>query len=109
MLANSSLSFTAFDVWYPSGPNIAPLIVDQVSIGYFRNFKNNQYEASIEGYYKKIENQIDYKDFAQITFNPLLEAELRTGKGWSYGLEIFLKKKTGKFTGLSQYIMCIHD
>ncbi len=103
MLANSSLSFTAFDVWYPSGLNIAPLIVDQVSIGYFRNFKNNQYEASIEGYYKKIENQIDYKDFAQITFNPLLEAELRTGKGWSYGLEFFLKKKTGKFTGWFSY------
>ncbi|TRX60029.1 TonB-dependent receptor [Fulvivirga sp. M361] len=103
LLANSSLSFTAFDVWYPSGPNIEPLLVDQITIGFFRNFRNNQIEASIEGYYKNIDNQIDYKDFARIAFNPVLEGDLRTGKAWSYGIEFFLKKKTGKLTGWMSY------
>lgn len=103
LLANSSLSFTAFDIWYPSGPNIKPLIVDQVVFGYFRNFRDNKIEGSVEGYYKNIANQIDYKDFAQITFNPLLEGELRRGKAWSYGLEFYLKKNTGKLTGWLNY------
>ena len=103
MLANSSLSFTAFDVWYPSGPNIEPLIVDQLAFGYFKNFSNNRVEVSLEGYYKNIDNQIDYKDFAQVTFNPLLEGELRRGRAWSYGLEFFLKKKAGKLTGWLSY------
>ncbi|MEM9859049.1 MAG: TonB-dependent receptor [Bacteroidota bacterium] len=103
MLANSTLSFTAFDVWYPSGPNVKPLIVDQVALGYFRNFRGNQVEASIEGFYKHIENQLDYADFAQLAFNPLLEGDLRSGKGRSYGLEVMLKKTTGKLSGWLSY------
>ncbi len=103
LLANSSLSFTAFDVWYPSGPNVEPLISDQVALGYFRNFRNNQIEASIEGYYKNIDNQIDYEDFAQTAFNPLVEGDLRAGTAWAYGVEFFLKKNTGKLTGWLSY------
>jgi len=103
LLANSTLSFTAFDIWYPSGPNIKPLIADQVTIGYFRNFNNNKIEGSVEGYFKNIDNQLDYRDFAQITFNPFVEGELRRGKGWSYGLEFYLKKNTGKLTGWFNY------
>ncbi len=103
LLANSTLSFTAFDVWYPSGPNIEPLLADQVAVGYFRNFKNNALEASVEGFYKHIENQIDYTDFAQTAFNPLLEGDLRVGKAWSYGVEFLLKKNKGKVTGWFSY------
>ena len=103
LLANSTLSFTAFDVWYPSGPNIEPLLADQVAVGYFRNFKNNELEASLEGFYKHIENQIDYTDFAQTAFNPLVEGDLRVGKAWSYGVEFLLKKNKGKFTGWFSY------
>lgn len=103
MLANSTLSFTAFDVWYPSGPNVKPLLLNQVALGYFRNFKENQIEASVEGFYKHIENQLDYADFAQLAFNPLLEGDLRSGNGRSYGFEVMLKKNTGKLRGWLSY------
>ncbi|MEM6526435.1 MAG: TonB-dependent receptor [Bacteroidota bacterium] len=103
MLANSTLSFTAFDVWYPSGPTIEPLLVDQIALGYFRNLNENRVEASIEGFYKHIENQLDYADFAQLVFNPLLEGDLRSGNGWSYGVEFMLKKNTGKLRGWLSY------
>ena len=103
MLANSTLSFTAFDVWYPSGPNIEPLLVDQIALGYFRNLNENRVETSIEGFYKHIENQLDYADFAQLAFNPLLEGDLRSGNGRSYGVEFMLKKNTGKLRGWLSY------
>ena len=103
LLANSTLSFTAFDVWYPSGPSIEPLVSDQLAMGYFRNFRDDQIEASVEGYYKNIDHQIDYNDFAQTSFNPLVERDLRAGSAWAYGVEFFLKKNTGKLTGWLSY------
>lgn len=103
LLSNSSLSFTAFDVWYPSGPNIKPSNASQYSIGYFRNFSGKGLNFSAETFYKDIGNQVDYIDNAQLVFNPYIEGELRTGKGWSYGLELLLQKTSGKFTGMSSY------
>jgi hypothetical protein len=103
LLSNSASSFTAFDVWYPSGPTLKPLRVDQLTIGYFSNFSNKRFEVSVEGYYKILANQIDYRDHARLTFNPLLEAELRTGKGWAYGMEFFLRKPAGRLTGWVNY------
>lgn len=103
MLANSSLSFTSFDIWYPAGPNVKPLIARQLSLGYFRNFRNNAFEASVEGYYKDIKNQPDFRDHASLLFNPFLEGEIRIGKAYAYGIETFLRKKEGKFTGWAGY------
>jgi hypothetical protein len=102
-LTNSSLSFTAFDIWYPSGPGLPPIRSDQVSLGYVRSLGNRQWEVSLEGYYKDIAHQLDVRDHAQLTFNPYLEAELRTGRGWSYGLEFFVRKQTGRLTGWANY------
>ncbi|GAB3280336.1 TonB-dependent receptor [Larkinella harenae] len=102
-LTNSSLSFTSFDIWYPSGPTLPPIRSDQVSLGYFRSLGNRQWEVSLEGYYKFIAHQLDVRDHAQLTFNPYLEAELRTGRGWSYGLEFFVQKQTGRLTGWANY------
>lgn len=103
LLSNSSLSFTAFDVWYPSGPNIKPLNASQYSIGYFRNFPGKGLSFSAESFYKDIGNQVDYIDNARLVFNPHIEGELLAGKGWSYGLELMLQKTSGKFTGMSSY------
>jgi len=103
VLSNSTSPFTSLDVWVPSGPNILPQQADQFSLGFFNNFFHRQFEFSVEGYYKRLYNQIDYKDHADLLFNPLIEGELRFGDGWSYGLETLLRKSNGKFTGWISY------
>jgi hypothetical protein len=103
LLSNSSLGLSAFDIWFPSGPNLKPQKADQVAIGYFKNFSDNKFEASVELYHKWLYNQIDFVDHARLLFNPYLEGELRTGKGNAYGVEFFARKNTGKVTGWFSY------
>jgi TonB dependent receptor/CarboxypepD_reg-like domain/TonB-dependent Receptor Plug Domain len=104
LLSNSTGS-NPTDQWIGTSYNIKPEIADQVSLGYFRNFKDNQYEFSAEGYYKALQNQLDYKNSADINTAPDVESELLYGKGRAYGLELFLKKKTGRFTGWLSYTL----
>src|SRR5690606_17196525 len=80
-------------------------IADQISLGYFRNFNDNNYEFSTEVYYKDLKNQVDYRDGAQLTFNENVEGELLIGKGRAYGVEFFVKKKYGKFNGWVGYTL----
>ena len=94
---------TPIDRWTMSSNNIKPEIADQVSLGYFRNFSNNMFEFSIEGYYKDMKNQLDFKDGADIMGRDVIESELLSGKGRSYGVELMLKKRLGKFTGWVGY------
>jgi hypothetical protein len=93
------------DVWKLSDQNIAPQVGDQVSMGYFRNLKKNTYEASVEVYYKSMRDLLDYKNGADIIFNENIETEVVAGKGRSYGLELFLKKKKGRLTGWISYTL----
>ncbi len=104
-LASNSTAAAPLDVWMPSSPNIKPQIADQVAIGYFRNLKNDMFETSVEVYYKTMQNQIDFRDNARLLFNPLLDGEVRAGKAWSYGLELFIRKQTGKMTGWISYTL----
>jgi TonB-dependent Receptor Plug Domain len=104
LLSNSTTS-NPTDLWIPSSNNVKPEIADQESIGYFRNFKDNQYEFSTEVYYKTMQNQIDYKNGAQLRANANVESELLYGIGRAYGWELFLKKKTGKLTGWVGYTL----
>ena len=104
-LISNSTSSTPTDIWLPSSNIIKPQIADQVSIGYFRNFRKNTIEFSAETYYKAFQNVIDYRDGAEVTLNPNVEAELLFGIGRAYGLELLLKKKTGKFTGWVSYTL----
>jgi hypothetical protein len=103
LLSNSTSPFTTLEVWVPCGPNIKPQKADQFSIGYFKNISRSKLEFSIEGFYKLFHNQVDYKDHANMLFNPLIEGELRFGKAWSYGAEFMLRKTEGKFTGWLGY------
>lgn len=98
-LLSNTTSTTPLDIWQPSTNNVKPGIADQISLGYYQNFSNNDYEASVEVYYKYLQNQIDYKNGADLLSNPHVEAELVYGTGQAYGLEFFLKKNVGKFTG----------
>ncbi len=104
-LANNSASGSPLDVWFSSSPNVKPQIVDQFSAGYFRNFKNNIYEASVELYYKKLQNVIDFAEHSNLILNQKLEGEVRTGTGKSYGAEFMLKKNEGRLTGFVNYTL----
>lgn len=104
VLSNSTSS-TPTDLYVMSSNNIKPEIADQLSAGYFKNFKDDTYEFSAEVYYKWFQNQIDYKDGAQILVNQDVESQLTFGTGRAYGLELFFKKKYGKFNGWIGYTL----
>jgi hypothetical protein len=104
-LLSTTTSTTPMDAWVPSSNNVKPQISDQIALGYFRNFKENQYEASLELYHKWMQNQIDYKNGADIFLNEQVESQLVFGKGRSYGTELFIKKKSGKLHGWISYTL----
>jgi len=104
LLTNSSSS-SPTDLYVMSSNNIKPEIADQVSTGWFRNFDDNLFEFSAEVYYKWLQNQIDYKDGAQLIANQDVESQLVYGSGRAYGLELFLKKKYGRFNGWIGYTL----
>jgi hypothetical protein len=104
LLSNSN-SGNPTDAWIANTNNIKPEIGDQVSFGYFKNFKDNSIEFSTEIYYKHMQNQIDYRDGANINFNENVEAELLFGDGRAYGVEFFIRKKYGKFNGWIGYTL----
>ncbi len=104
-LLSNATSASPTDVWLSTTLNTKPEIADQVSVGWFKNFKNNAYEFNVETYYKKMQNQIDYRNGANTQANEKLEGELLYGVGRAYGLEMILKKKTGKFTGWIGYTL----
>ena len=104
LLSNAGTG-TPLDLWKPSSFIVKPEVADQIALGYFKNLKNNTYETSAEIYYKRFENLIDYKDFASIILNPLVEGQLVFGDGYAYGLELFFKKKVGKFNGWVGYTL----
>ena len=104
-LLSNSTSGSPTDMWMPSSPLIKPEIADQIALGYFRNFKNNAFELSIEGFYKILLNQVDFEDGADAFGNPDVEAELVFGIGRAYGLEFLLRKNIGNFTGWASYTL----
>lgn len=104
LASNSSAGFPS-DVWIPSDPHIQPQIADQVGVGYFRNFKDNMYEFSVEAYYKWMDNQIDFKDNANLLLNEAVSQELRIGTAWATGVELMLRKNKGRTTGWVSYTL----
>jgi len=106
LLSNSS-SGNPTDQWIGSSYTVKPEISDQISAGFSRNFNNNNYEINAEIYYKSMQNQIDYRNGAEITFDAGadVESELLFGKGRAYGLEFIAKKKSGKLTGWISYTL----
>jgi len=104
ILTNANTS-SPTDQYVMSSNNIKPEISDQVAMGYFRNAKDNTYEFSAEVYYKWLQNQIDYKNGAELIANAEVESELLYGKGRAYGLELYAKKTKGKLTGWISYTL----
>jgi len=104
LLSNSS-SGTPTDFWIASSTLVKPQIADQIALGYFRNFKDNIYEFSVESYYKNLQNQVGFEDGGSAVNNTDIESDLVFGDGRTYGLEFYLKKKKGDFTGWISYTL----
>lgn len=104
-LISNTTAATPVDIYMPAGRYIDPANVDQVGLGYFRNFFSNSYESSVEVYYKYFRDLVDYKDEAELLLNNTLETELYSGDGQAYGMEFQFKKKRGKFTGFVSYTL----
>ncbi|HXB95847.1 MAG TPA: TonB-dependent receptor [Puia sp.] len=102
MLSNT-VAISPTDIWKLSDPHIKPQQGEQISLGYYRNFKANTIEASVEVYYKRIRNYLDYKSGASLILNPHIETDVLTTKGKAYGAEFLLKKLTGRLNGWLSY------
>lgn len=102
----SSISLPT-DVWMPCTEVIKPQESHQVAAGYFQNFKDNNFETSVEIYYKTMNNQVEFKEGAQPSDNVFDNPDnaFTFGKGWAYGAEFFIKKNYGKFTGWIGYTL----
>lgn len=102
-LISNTVSATPQDYYLASGNNLAPQSADQFSLGFFKNLQNNAYQVSIEGYYKNINNTLDFIEGAEIIGNKQLEGSIVQGDGQAYGLEFQVKKNTGKLSGWLSY------
>ncbi|SHG88553.1 Outer membrane receptor proteins, mostly Fe transport [Flavobacterium fluvii] len=104
-LVSNTASPTPLDIWTPSDQYIKPQIADQVAVGYFRNFKDDMYSLEVESFYKEVKNRIDYIDGADLIANNAIEQVVLNGQLRAYGLELMLRKNTGKMNGWIAYTL----
>ncbi len=102
MLSNTT-AIAPTDIWKLSDPNIKPQQGDQVSLGLYKNFKSNTIETSVEVYYKRIKDYLDYKPAAKLLLNHTIETDVINTKGKAYGVELLVKKPGGKLNGWISY------
>ena len=102
VLSNTS-AMAPTDIWKLSDPNIKPQYGEQVSVGLYKNFKSNTIETSVEVYYKRIKDYLDYKSGAVLVLNHHIETDVINTKGKAYGVEVLIKKLTGKLNGWISY------
>ncbi|HAS41821.1 MAG TPA: hypothetical protein DCS93_15180 [Microscillaceae bacterium] len=93
------------DIWKASGTHIRPMTSDQVSLGYFLSFAKKQYAFSVETYYKRIVDLLEYKSGSDLLLNEFPETELIQGDGRAYGLELSLRKNKGRLYGWINYTL----
>jgi hypothetical protein len=104
-LISNTQSPTPLDVWAPSDRYLKPQLLDQVAIGYFRNFKDDLYSLEVESFFKKIKNRVDYIDGANLIANEAIEQVILNGKARAYGLEVLFRKNSGRFKGWVSYTL----
>jgi len=102
MLSNTT-AISPTDIWKLSDTYIQPQTGEQYSLGYYRSFKSNTIEASIEVYYKRDEHYLDYKSGAVLVLNHHIETDVVNTRGKAYGAEILIKKTAGKLNGWISY------
>ena len=104
-LISNTQSPTPLDVWAPSDRYLKPQLLDQVAVGYFRNFKDDLYSLEVESFYKKIQNRVDYIDGANLIANEAIERVVLNGRARAYGLEVLFRKNSGRFKGWVSYTL----
>ncbi len=100
---SNTTSISPTDIWKLSDPNVKPQQGAQLSLGLYQNFNSGNIETSVEVYYKKIRDHLDYKSGANLVLNPHLETDVFETKGKAYGVEFLVKKNTGKLNGWLSY------
>ena len=104
-LVTNSTSSSPTDKWVASSNIIKPEIADQVAIGYYKNLAGARYELTLETYYKILQQQIDYRNGAQLFTNEAIETQLLFGSGRAYGMEFMLRKRAGRLSGWISYTL----
>ena len=104
-LISNTQSPTPLDVWAPSDRYLKPQLLDQIALGYFRNFKNDLYSLEVESFFKKIKNRVDYIDGANLIANEAVERVVLNGRARAYGLEVLFRKNSGRFKGWVSYTL----
>lgn len=102
-LLSNNTTISPTDTWKLSDLNTKPQRANQYSIGFYKNFEDKDIEISLEGYYKKMYDILDYKIGAELILNETLEQELLQGEGKAYGVELLIKKKKGPLNGWIGY------
>jgi hypothetical protein len=102
MLSNTA-SMSPTDIWKLSDNHVLPQVADQVALGFYRNFRRNTIETSVEVYYKKLRDFVDYKSGAVLVLNRNIETDVVNAEGRAYGVEVLLKKLIGKLNGWLSY------
>jgi hypothetical protein len=102
-LLTNTTAISPTDIWKLSDPNIRPQFGDQTSLGFYKNFKDNTIETSVEGYYKNLKDYLDYKSGANLILNPNIETDVINTRGKAYGVEFLIKKLSGKLNGWMGY------
>lgn len=100
---SNNTTVSPIDTWKLSDLNIQPQQGYQASLGFYKNFKDNEYELSLEGYYKRMDNVLDFKTGADLFLNENVETEVLQGDGKAYGVEFLLKKNKGDLNGWLSY------
>ncbi len=104
-LISNTQSPTPLDVWAPSDHFLKPQILDQVALGYFQNYDNDNYSLETEVFYKKIKNRVDYIDGANLIANEAIERVILNGRARAYGWEVLFRKNSGRFKGWISYTL----
>jgi len=104
LLSSSTISLPT-DLWLPVTEKVKPQNSHQIALGAFLKLPKG-FDFSVEGFYKTMDNLIEYKEGASFTgISSGWESKIETGKGWAYGAEFLLEKNTGKTTGWVGYTL----
>ncbi|MDE3247096.1 MAG: TonB-dependent receptor [Bacteroidota bacterium] len=99
----NTVNISPTDTWKLSDPYIRPQQGKQLSLGLYRNFRNNSIETSVEVYYKQTNHFLDYKNGAQLLMNSHIETDVLSTRGKAYGAELLIRKNEGRLNGWLSY------
>jgi hypothetical protein len=102
MLSNTT-AIAPTDTWKLSDTYIKPQKGNQFSIGFYRNFQSNSIETSLEAYFKQTSSYLDYKSGASLLLNKHIETDVFNTRGKAYGIELLVKKTSGRLNGWISY------